>query len=163
MNNIQAGRKTVHNHRDIVVFLIGARINKWWLLPLALPILIKMNAMQRELLRDPELGLLGIQNLGSGTVMYFRSTEDLFRYANDKTREHQPAARRFFQKIFRNEAIGIWHETYVVPAGSYECIYTNMPRFGLGKTAPLVDATQELATAEKRLNERSQELPAPSA
>ena len=27
--------------------------------------------------------------------------------------------------------IGIWHETYLVPAGSYESIYSNMPRFGL--------------------------------
>jgi hypothetical protein len=152
MSSIQVGRKTVPNSRDIVVFLIGARINKWWLLPLALPILIKMGAMQRELLRDPESGLLGIQNLGRASLMYFRSTEELFRYAGDKTKEHQPASKRYFQKIFRNEAIGIWHETYFVPAGNYECIYTNMPLFGLGKTAPLVDATHDLATAEARMN-----------
>ncbi|GHJ00013.1 hypothetical protein TPA0906_18780 [Streptomyces olivaceus] len=28
--------------------------------------------------------------------------------------------------------MGIWHETYVVPAGSYESIYIDMPPAGLG-------------------------------
>jgi hypothetical protein len=151
MKKLELGRKTVNNGRPLVVFLIGARINKWWLLPLALPILTKMAKMQKELLADPSSGLLGLQSLGSATVLYFRSSEDLLRYASDKSKAHQPASKRFFQKIFRNEAIGIWHETYVVPAGSYECVYTNMPRFGLGKTAPLILATGPLANAEKRL------------
>jgi hypothetical protein len=42
--------KTVDNDRDLVPFLIGARINKLWPLPLALPILAKMRRMQIELL-----------------------------------------------------------------------------------------------------------------
>lgn len=153
MAHLETGRKTIHPDTDLVVFLVGARINKWWLLPLALPILARMQKMQQELLADPTSGLLGIQRLGSADVMYWRSTEDLIRYAGDKKKEHQPATKRFFQKIFRNEAIGIWHETYVVPAGNYECIYTNMPRFGLGRVRPLVDANAELATAQGRLDQ----------
>lgn len=148
---LESGRKTVLPDTDLVVFLIGARINKWWLLPLALPILVRMQRMQKELLADPSSGLLGIQRLGSADLMYWRSVEDLIRYAGDKKKEHQPATKRFFQKVFRNEAIGIWHETYVVPAGNYECIYTNMPKFGLGRARPLVDANGELATARGRL------------
>lgn len=151
MSPIRSGRKTIENNQDLVVFLIGARINKWWLLPLSLPILVKMRKMQAELLADPESGLLGIQSLGSADVLYWRSTEDLLRYAGDRGREHQPAVKRFFQKIFRNEAVGIWHETYLVPRGNYECIYTNMPAFGLGKVLPAVDATGQLATATLRL------------
>lgn len=27
--------------------------------------------------------------------------------------------------------VGIWHEAYVVPEGSYESIYADMPPFGL--------------------------------
>jgi hypothetical protein len=151
MTSIVAGRKTVKNDRDLVVFLIGARINKWWLLPLSLPILAKMRSMQKELLADPNSGLMGITSLGGGDVQYWRSVEHLMSYADDKSKVHQPATQRFFQKIFRNEAIGIWHETYVVSAGNYECIYTNMPRLGLGKTAELVDAKGTLATGRGRL------------
>lgn len=151
MSQIEAGRKTVPSDRALVVFLIGARINKWWLLPLSLPIISKMRAMQRELLADPESGLLGIQNIGFASVQYWRSVEDLIAYAGDKKKVHQPTGKKFYQKIFKNEAVGIWHETYLVPAGSYECFYANMPAFGLGKVGPLIDAKNELATTEGRL------------
>jgi hypothetical protein len=153
---IQSGRKTTKNGRPLVVFLIGARINKWWLFPLWLPILIKMRKMQQELLADPNSGMLGFQSLGGADVQYWSSVDELMRYATDKTREHQPAMKKFFQKIFRNEAVGIWHETYVVPAGNYENIYTNMPTFGLGKCVPLLDAEGELATGPGRLRPRAQ-------
>lgn len=152
---VHSGRKTTANDRDLVVFLIGARINKWWLLPLSLPILAKMRRMQQELLSDPESGLLGIQSLGSADIQYWRSVDDLMKYANDKRREHQPTMKKFFQKVFRNEAIGIWHETYIVPAGNYENIYTNMPAFGFGKVATLLDAQGELATGPSRIARRA--------
>jgi len=31
--------------------------------------------------------------------------------------------------------VGIWHETYRVAPGNYECIYGAMPRVGLAKAA----------------------------
>lgn len=155
MAHIQSGRKTTTNSHPLVVFLIGARINKWWLFPLWLPILIKMRKMQLELLADPSSGMLGFQSLGGADVQYWRSVDDLMKYATDKSREHQPAMKKFFQKIFRNEAVGIWHETYVVPAGNYENIYTNMPAFGLGKFLPLFEAQGELATGPGRLERSS--------
>jgi hypothetical protein len=146
MARINSGRKTTKTDRELVVFLIGARVNKWWLLPLSPPILAKMRKMQQELVADPDSGLLGFQSLGSADVQYWRSLEDLTRYAHDKKKEHQPAMKKFFRKIFTNEAVGIWHETYVVPAGNYENIYTNMPTFGLGKVVPLFDAKEALPT-----------------
>lgn len=151
MAQIKSGRRTTTNERPLVVFLIGARINKWWLLPLWLPILIKMRKMQQELVADPNSGMLGFQSLGRADVQYWRSVDDLMRYATDKTRQHQPTMKNFFQKIFRNEAVGIWHETYIVPAGSYENVYTNMPGFGLGRFLPLLEARGELATGPGRL------------
>ncbi len=157
MTDIIQGRKTVHNQQELVVLLIGARINKWWLLPLALPILAKMRSMQRELLADPASGLLAIQSFGSVDVMYFRSAEDVTRYANDRKQTHQPTAKRFFQKLFQNQAVGVWHETFVVPAGNYESVYLNMPRHGMGQFMPLVDATGPLATAERRLQTKPRE------
>lgn len=151
MAKVIEGRKTLKNDRDLVVFIIGARINKWWLLPFVLPILAKMRRMLQELLSDPLSGLLAVQSLGTADVQYWRSVEDLHRYAADRSKQHQPAAKRYFQKIFTNRAAGVWHETYLVQAGKYECIYTNMPRIGLGQTAPLVDASGGLATARGRL------------
>jgi hypothetical protein len=152
MAQIVAGAQTVRRQGDIVVFVIGARINKWWLLPLSLPILSRMNAMLAELSRDPDSGFLGVQPLGFGSmVQYWRSVDDLLRYANARDREHRPAAKRFFQKLFANQAVGVWHETYAVPAGHYEASYANMPRVGLGKLSELVEARGELARAQNRL------------
>ena len=40
-----------------------------------------------------------------------------------------------------NGDVGIWHETYKVREGEYECIYNNMPKYGLGKVGELIPAT----------------------
>ncbi len=140
MTRIEPGRLTTTNDQDIVVFLIGARVNKWWLLPLALPMLARMRNMQRELLADPNSGLIGIQTLGSADVQYWRSLEDLTRYADDRTRTHRGTAASFYKKLFKNQAVGIWHETYFVRAGAYESLYVNMPAHGLGRFTTLVPA-----------------------
>lgn len=158
MANIVAGRQTVVGRDAMVVVLIGARINRPWLLPLALPILSRMRAMQQELLADPDSGLLGIQSLGvGGDVQYWRSLDHLLRYAEDKDRQHAPTVRRFFQRIFKNRAVGVWHEIFVVPAGHYEGLYLNMPRQGLGKFGHLEPAVGSLKTTRDRLN-----VPSPS-
>jgi hypothetical protein len=47
--------------------------------------------------------------------------------------------------------VGIWHESYVVPAGQAESIYVNMPRFGLGLAASLFPAKGDRASAARRL------------
>ena len=36
--------------------------------------------------------------------------------------------------------LGIWHETFLIAAGSYECVYNNMPPVGLGEVTSLVPA-----------------------
>ena len=46
--------------------------------------------------------------------------------------------------------MGIWHETYLVPAGAYDCVYNNMPPIGLGEATRLVPATGRKATAAAR-------------
>ena len=37
--------------------------------------------------------------------------------------------------------VGIFHETYLVPEGQYECVYNNMPTYGLAKAGAHVPAT----------------------
>jgi len=148
-----SGRHTIDNSQDIVVFLIGARINKWWLLPLGLPVILAMPRMLRELYKDPSSGFLGMENLGlAGMVQYWRSVEDLHRYAHDREKQHKPAWVKYAQKILGNGVVGVWHETYVVKAGGYEVVSTNMPHLCQGRLRPLLPATGELATAARRLS-----------
>ena len=152
MSKIITGRNTIDNQQDIVVLLIGARINKFWLLPLALPILSKMGRMLSELSQDASSGLLGYQSLGVGvSVQYWRSVNDVLRYAEDSTRQHKPTVGRFFKKLFKNQAVGVWHELFVVRAGSYEALYINMPGWGLSAVLPVHAASGDRATAPRRL------------
>lgn len=152
MPNLIEGKNTIDNGDDLVVLLIGARINRWWLLPLSLPILSKMGRMLEELQADPNSGLLGVQPLGfGGMVQYWKSLDHLLDYADARERTHKPTAKRYYQKLFKNQAVGIWHEAYFVRAGHYEGLYSNMPAFGLTQFRPLLPVTGEYATARRRL------------
>ncbi len=46
--------------------------------------------------------------------------------------------------------VGIWHETYLVPAGQYEAVYSGMPLFGLAKAAAATELDDE-STARGRI------------
>ncbi|MCB9597985.1 MAG: DUF4188 domain-containing protein [Sandaracinaceae bacterium] len=148
-------RMTAVIDRPFVVFLIGMRINKWWRPDLWLPVAMAMPRMIAELEANPEHGLLGWESggLGSPSVMiqYWRSSEDLMRYARSQDHEHLPAWSAFRKRVASTDAVGIWHETFVVSPSDYECVYANMPAFGLGKVGSLVPATGHLATARRRL------------
>ena len=152
--HIHPDRLTVSPDQRFVVFLIGARVNKWWMLPVLWGVARSMGRMMRKLSSDPSTGLLAFENYGGRTALmlqYWRSVEDLQRYARDKAEAHVPAWRQWIQKWGLGGAVGIWHETYVVEPGSYECVYHHMPSFGLGKVGPLVPAEGELKTAAGRL------------
>lgn len=150
---VRPERLTVAREEGFVLFLIGARINKWWMLPVVWGIAAAMGRMMRELATDPSLGLLSAEGyFGRTTLMvqYWRSFEDLQRYAHAKERKHLPTWRRWIQK-WAEGAVGIYHETYVVEPGTYECIYHHMPPFGLGRVGPLVPAEGSLASAKNRM------------
>lgn len=149
---IVKGRQTVENNEDLVVFLIGGRVNKWWLLPIVLPVFIMMPRMLRELAKNPELGLLGVQSLGTGgMVQYWKSMEHLQAYAADRQRLHQPTWTRYVRKLMPIAAAGIWHETFVVRAGNYESVYTHMPKWGMGLFKPLVPVHGHRDSARGRM------------
>jgi hypothetical protein len=50
-----------------------------------------------------------------------------------------------------NGDVGIWHETYLVRAGEYECVYNNMPPYGLAMVSRAVEARGQLESARGRL------------
>lgn len=47
--------------------------------------------------------------------------------------------------------MGIWHETFIVPAGSYETVY-DMPAYGLAAATGVVPVDRRGDTAAQRLS-----------
>ncbi len=143
---------------EVVLFLIGMRINKLWKIWKWLPVMGKMPKMLAELAAQPELGLLtargqfGLRNFSS--IQYWKSAAHLQAFARAADKTHLPAWQAFYRSVGSNGDIGIWHETYVVPRGNLETIYLNMPRFGLGLIGKLRPANGSRATAAKRLSQR---------
>ncbi|MBI2779301.1 MAG: DUF4188 domain-containing protein [Gammaproteobacteria bacterium] len=155
MSKINAHRMAAQIEGDFVVFLLGMRVNKFWKIHQWLPVAMAMTPMLKELLGNPESGLLGMQyHFGlrdSMLVQYWRSFEHLEAYARAKDKSHFPAWVEFNRKIGSNGDVGIWHETYKVSAGQYETVYNNMPAYGLGTAGSLVPATGKRETAKGRM------------
>lgn len=155
-DRVYPGRYAAASDQPVVVFLVGMRVNrllavtKWW------PTFTAMVGMLRELMRHPEKGYLHGRVFFSGRtillVQYWHSFEDLDRFARDPADPHLPAWRRFNRQVGHARAsVGVFHETYIVPAGQMEAVYVNMPRFGLARVRPHAPARGRLATARRRL------------
>lgn len=154
MTDILRQRMTVTMEGEFVVFLIGMRINNPWKIHKWLPVMLAMPKMLRELYSNPEMGFISQESwFGRTTIMvqYWKSFEQLEDYAKNKNSSHLPAWSRFNKKIGKNGEVGIWHETYLSKTGSYECIYNNMPRFGLAKAGNHIPATRTSNSARDRI------------
>jgi Domain of unknown function (DUF4188) len=158
-SQIYPGRYTAQSDRAVVLFLIGMRINRlaaigtWW------PVAMAMPRMLAELRARPEAGMLFDRSYLSGRVnlvqQYWRSFDQLLAYAQDRQSTHFPAWSAFNRAVYgaKSDAVGIWHETYLVEPGKFECIYGNMPLFGLAAATSHVPATGRLAQAKERMSE----------
>ncbi len=147
-------RLTARLDGDYVVFLIGMRINKPWLVHKWWPVANAMPRMLRELQSKPNSGLLHAEMWFSRTVVqvqYWRSMEQLLAFAKDRQSKHLPAWAAFNKAVGTDGSVGIWHETYAVRPGSSESVYVNMPAFGLGRAGELVPAKGRLASAAQRM------------
>ncbi|MDS0474572.1 DUF4188 domain-containing protein [Natrinema sp. 1APR25-10V2] len=143
-----------------VVFHIGVRINAFWKLHRWLPIVLIAPRMVRELVSDPESGLLGsrtvvgpgIRNIGF--IQYWDSFEALRDYARDSDRLHFSAWQEYYEDGTNEDAgVGIWHETYVIDPDEYETVYNNMPPHGLAASddTEIVPASDQRHTAAGRM------------
>ncbi|MEV4615729.1 DUF4188 domain-containing protein [Kitasatospora sp. NPDC049258] len=154
------GRITAAAEQDVVVFLIGIRINRlrsvrrWW------PVSTAMPRMLAELAADRDSGLLGHRmRLGPPRtvelVQYWESPQKLLAYAADRDGLHRPAWAAFNRLVRESRGeVGIWHETYVVPAGSYETVYVDMPLHGLAAATAPVPVAHRGESAAERLGRR---------
>jgi hypothetical protein len=146
-------RVTAKIEGDFVVFLIGMRINKPWKIHKWLPVAKAMPKMIKELYKSPECGFLGHIMSSRVIVQYWRSFDHLEAYARNPDRHHWPAWVEFNRKLAKSRGdVGIWHETYKVNAGEYECVYSGMPLFGLAKASQQVEIIENTETARSRLD-----------
>src|SRR4051812_17084829 len=115
MATIMPGRFTAEVDDEIVVFLIGMRVNKLWRVDKWWPVAQAMPKMLRVLQSDPAKGLLGMHAYALPQpilIQYWRSAEDLHRFARSPEEPHLSAWRAFNKAVGASGDVGIWHETY---------------------------------------------------
>ncbi|MFD7815198.1 DUF4188 domain-containing protein [Streptomyces sp. NPDC059785] len=157
-----AGRTTAAAEGDVVVLLIGMRVNHFWAVHQWVPALRAMLRMIRELTRDRSRGLLGhVLLTGSPrtyyVVQYWESKERLYAYAAAPDMFHH----RVWAIVNRKQRagqlkqhVGIWHETYIAPKGSYESVYVDMPPSGLAAATGVLPVERRGSRAAERLAHR---------
>lgn len=159
------GRLTHAHEGPLAVFLIGMTVNKPWRPDVWLPTFRAMTPMLRELHANraaaargetPWWGFFHAHTMvgarGPTVVQYWRSAEDVFRYASDPDAEHRPAWREYSRRARQHpDVVGIWHETYAVPAGGHETIYQAVGELGLGRVAGTVPVGRRGERARDRL------------
>jgi len=157
---VNPARMTHDYDGELVVFLIGMRINQPLRPDRWLPVFRAMPGMLAELSRDPDSGLMGYRlTVAAGgplLVQYWSSHEKLYAYASNPNAAHRPAWTRFNRMIRKAPgAVGIWHETYV--ADKAESVYSGMPVTGLAAATSSVPVARRGDRARQRLDYRGDE------
>lgn len=157
MTEIMAGRYTAETEEPFVVFVIGMRVNKLRAFRKWLPVAQAMGPMLRTLYQHPEKGFMGAQTYlnwrGITMIQYWRSFEDLEKFAKDASDPHLEAWRRFNKAVGSDGTVGIWHETYRIEPNHHEAIYGNMPVWGLASATKHVPIGKKSQTARRRMEQ----------
>lgn len=155
MAKVIPGRFTAQIDEPFVVFIIGMRINQLFAFSKWIPTAQAMPSMLRNLIQNPEKGFLGGETFvnwrGAGLIQYWRSFEELEKFARNPGDIHQKAWQKFNKSVGNDGSVGIWHETYLVQPKQYEAIYVNMPAFGLAAATNHVPVAGKKETASQRL------------
>jgi hypothetical protein len=156
MAQVFAGRFTAQTDEPFVVFLIGMRINRFFAFRQWIPTAMAMGPMIRTLYQHPESGFVGARTFlswrGITVLQYWRSFEDVERFARNPGDLHMKAWRRFNQAVgYKTGSVGIWHETYAIERGHYEALYGNMPVIGLAAATKHVRVGGGSETARQRI------------
>ncbi len=166
MANVQKGRFTAEVSAvggEVVVFLIGMRINKPWKIGTWWPVFVAMPKMLAYLRQHPEKGMLGYEQAlfpSPLVVQYWRSFDDLARFARDRDDPHLEPWRQFNKRIGSSGDVGIWHETYRVSTTNVETVYGNMPPYGLGAATALIPIKRGRDSAAARIGATDTDDPA---
>jgi hypothetical protein len=111
LKHFARGRRTAQLEKPVVLFLIGARLNRlwpvqrWWWFSKTMP------AMLQELGSKPDRELLWYRTHASWRMLmvqqYWESFDKLLAYAQDKNGEHFPAWARFMRQAAKDDSIGV--------------------------------------------------------
>ncbi|EJP68542.1 uncharacterized protein BBA_02544 [Beauveria bassiana ARSEF 2860] len=104
--------------------------------------------------RAAELGVLAVSgwqgvvdgSFSTKTTIYFEDVASLHGFAHEPM--HREAWDWFAAQRFPH--LGVYHETFVVPRRSYECVYLNCKPLLLGQAARLARGGGEKGEADKR-------------
>ncbi|MBD0744414.1 DUF4188 domain-containing protein [Streptomyces sp. CBMA152] len=157
------GKTTAAAEGDVVVLLIGMRVNHFWAVHQWVPVMLSMFRMLNELARNPSRGLLSrVLLTGSPrtyyVVQYWESKEKLYAYAKSPEMFHHRAWAVVNRKDRAGKMrghVGIWHETYIASKGSYEAIYADMPPIGLAAATGVLPLEKRGRYAADRFAHRS--------
>ncbi|KRE61705.1 DUF4188 domain-containing protein [Nostocoides sp. Soil756] len=153
----------------LAVFLIGLRVHRPWKVGIVRRAALAMPGMVAELEANKaaaargeaeSLGYLGsrstLEPLGTTMIQWWRSTEDIYAYANSADHSHRPAWTAFYAAAKADpKAVTIWHETYAVEPGHAESVYAGPSRLGLGRLAGVIPVGRRGETARERVRSRA--------
>ncbi len=71
-------------------------------------------------------------------MQYWRSLEDLQRFAADPNGPHVPAWKWYNETADPDGGLGLWADLYVVDGDSFGAFFRNVPPIGVGKFARMV-------------------------
>ncbi|MEL7223788.1 MAG: DUF4188 domain-containing protein [Cyanobacteria bacterium P01_D01_bin.36] len=151
------GRYTANVSEPCVVFLIGMRVNRFWAIKKWFSVASAMGPMMTTLSEHPEKGLLGSRMffrawpLETCMVSYWRSFEDLTRFARSQNEPHWQSWQQFISTVGNDGSVGIWHETYKIEPANCECIYGNMPAYGLAAATAHIPISKKTRNATNRM------------
>ena len=155
MPQVMLGRHTADIDGPFVVFLIGLRLNRLWAIHKWWKPMMNTLGILRFLRRTPPEGYLGgelaLYSKGVMMVQYWRGFDTLEAFSHDKLAPHLGAWVHLGRQSKTDHTFGFWHETYQVQPDAYECIYGNMPVFGLAKAARHVTVPEKMEAARSRL------------
>jgi hypothetical protein len=142
----------------VVMFIVGGHMNKPWAIHRYLWIPLTFLKMIRDLHRGAkdETGFIDghllyrLFPLGLTFVSYWRSFDDLEAYARGKGGDHIKAWARYVKE--NDDAIAIWHETYLVEPGKFEAVYGNSAPYGLARVGNIEEAQGRKHNARGRFN-----------
>ena len=139
MANVLSGRFTAQISTKLdepfIVLILGIRINDFRLFWKWMPTVFFSLPMLYTLVSHRAAGFLGGQATyfwpGVGLIQYWRTFDDLERFARSKEHPHFGAWRWYNKEIGAKGSVGLWHEVFLIKPRCHEVVYENMPLFGL--------------------------------
>jgi hypothetical protein len=155
---VRTGRWMATRDAPFAVFVFGMRLNRLRGLPRYVWGLRVLRSILRDLDAHPEHGFLAGRVYRAGrtliAVQYWESFDALDAWARDHRLPHRKPWQQYLREALGDDAMGLWHETYLASPGSWEGVYVNMPPWGFAAGGEVVEMQATRGSARQRLRER---------